>query len=119
MSKGFSHGTIFGLSRLATFHARLHTVTDSRAVRTGSPLLVSAGNAINSSLYENLSFDLIRDVAPVAGVVSFPMVITVRAPFPANTLVELIAYANANPGKINIGTPPIGSPQHVENCSKC
>jgi tripartite-type tricarboxylate transporter receptor subunit TctC len=76
-------------------------------------LLVSAGNAINSSLYENLSFDLIRDVAPVAGIVSFPMVITVRAPFPANTLVELIAYANANPGKINIGTPPIGSPQHV------
>jgi hypothetical protein len=37
----------------------------------------------------------------------------VRAPFPANTLAELIAYANAKPGKINIGTPPIGSPQHV------
>ena len=41
------------------------------------------------------------------------MVITVRSPFPANTLAELIAYANAKPGKINIGTPPIGSPQHV------
>jgi tripartite-type tricarboxylate transporter receptor subunit TctC len=76
-------------------------------------LLVSAGNAINASLYDNLNFDLIRDVAPVAGIVSFPMVITVRAPFPANTLAELIAAAKAKPGKINMGTPPIGSPQHV------
>ena len=43
----------------------------------------------------------------------FPMVITVRAPFPANILAELIAAAKAKPGKINIGTPPIGSPQHA------
>ena len=74
---------------------------------------MSAGNAINTSLYETLNFDLIRDIAPVAGIVSFPMVITVRSPFPVNTLAELIAYANAKPGKLNIGTPPIGSPQHV------
>jgi tripartite-type tricarboxylate transporter receptor subunit TctC len=92
----------------------LATEAVARAAPDGyTLLLVSAGNAINTSLYENLNFDLIRDIAPVAGIVSFPMVITVRAPFPANTLVELIAYANANPGKINIGTPPIGSPQHV------
>jgi len=92
----------------------LATEAVARAAPDGyTLLLVSAGNAINTSLYENLNFDLIRDIAPVAGIVSFPMVITVRAPFPANTLAELIAYANAKPGKINIGTPPIGSPQHV------
>ena len=48
-------------------------------------LLVSAGNAINTSLYDNLNFDFIRDIAPVAGIVSFPMVITVHSPFPAKT----------------------------------
>ena len=76
-------------------------------------LLVSAGNAINTSLYDNLNFDFIRDIAPVAGIVSFPMVITVHSPFPAKTFPEFIAAAKARPGKINIGTPPIGSPQHV------
>jgi len=76
-------------------------------------LLISAGNAINASLYDNLNFDLVRDVAPVSGVVSFPMVITVRAQSPIKTLPDLIAYAKANPGKLNIGTPPIGSPQDV------
>ena len=92
----------------------LATEAVARAAPDGyTLLLISAGNAINTSLYENLNFDLIRDIAPVAGIVSFPMVITVRAPFPANTLADLIAYANAKPGKINIGTPPIGSPQHV------
>jgi len=92
----------------------LATEAVARAAPDGyTLLLISAGNAINSSLYENLNFDLIRDVAPVAGIVSFPMVITVRAPLPVNSLADLIAYANAKPGKVNIGTPPIGSPQHV------
>jgi tripartite-type tricarboxylate transporter receptor subunit TctC len=76
-------------------------------------LLVTAGNAINASLYDNLNFDFARDIAPVAGVVSFPMVITVRAPFAARTLPEFIADAKAKPGKINIGTPGVGTPQHV------
>jgi tripartite-type tricarboxylate transporter receptor subunit TctC len=76
-------------------------------------LLVSAGNAINTSLFDNLNFDLVRDIAPVSGVVSFPMVITVRSQSPIKTLPDLIAYAKANPGKLNMGTPPIGSPQDV------
>jgi tripartite-type tricarboxylate transporter receptor subunit TctC len=76
-------------------------------------LLISAGNAINASLFDNLNFDFVRDIAPVSGVVSFPMVITVRSQFPAKTLPELIAYAKDKPGKINMGTPPIGSPQDV------
>jgi tripartite-type tricarboxylate transporter receptor subunit TctC len=76
-------------------------------------LLVSASNAINATLYRNLKFNILRDFAPVAGVVAFPMVITVSAAFPAKTFPELIAAAKQNPGKINIGTPPVGSPQHV------
>jgi tripartite-type tricarboxylate transporter receptor subunit TctC len=76
-------------------------------------LLISAGNAINTTLYDNLNFDFVRDIAPVSGVVSFPMVITVRSQSPIKTLPDLIAYAKANPGKLNIGTPPIGSPQDV------
>jgi tripartite-type tricarboxylate transporter receptor subunit TctC len=78
-----------------------------------SLLLVSAGNAINTSLFDNLNFDFVRDIAPVSGVVSFPMVFTVRAQSPIKTLPDLIAYAKANPGKLNMGTPPIGSPQDV------
>ncbi len=76
-------------------------------------LLASASNAINATLFANLKFDFIRDIAPIAGVVAFPMVITVNASFPAKSLAELLAYAKAHPGKINIGTPPLGSPQHV------
>ena len=76
-------------------------------------LLVSASNAINATLFANLKFDFIRDIAPISGVVTFPMVITVNASFPAKNFPELLAYAKANPGKINIGTPPLGSPQHV------
>ena len=76
-------------------------------------LLASASNAINATLFANLKFDFIRDIAPIAGVVTFPMVITVNASFPAKSLAELLAYAKAHPGKINIGTPPLGSPQHV------
>ncbi len=76
-------------------------------------LLVSASNAINATLYNDLKFNVLRDFAPVAGVVGFPMVMTVSAPFPAKSLPEFIAYAKANPGKINIGTPPVGSPQYV------
>lgn len=76
-------------------------------------LLASASNAINASLYRDLKFNFLRDFAPVAGVVAFPMVITVSAPFPAKSLADLIASAKATPGKINIGTPPVGSPQHV------
>jgi tripartite-type tricarboxylate transporter receptor subunit TctC len=76
-------------------------------------LLISAGNAINTTLYDNLNFDFVHDVAPVSGVVSFPMVITVRSQSAIKTLPDLLAYAKAEPGKLNIGTPPIGSPQDV------
>jgi tripartite-type tricarboxylate transporter receptor subunit TctC len=76
-------------------------------------LLESASDAINASLYHNLKYDVLTDFAPISGVVGFPMVITASAAFQAKTLGDLIAYAKANPGKLNIGTPPVGSPQHV------
>jgi tripartite-type tricarboxylate transporter receptor subunit TctC len=68
-------------------------------------LLASASNAINATLCDNLNFSFIRDIAPVAGVVRFPMVITVHSSFPAKTLPDFIASAKTTPG--------IGSPQHV------
>ena len=76
-------------------------------------LLVSASDAINATLYHNLKFNILSDFAPIAGIVAFPMVITASGSFQPKTLAELIAYAKANPGKLNIGTPPVGSPQHV------
>ena len=76
-------------------------------------LLATATNAINATLFNNLNFNFINDIAPIGGLISFPMVITVTSAFPAKTLPELLAAAKAQPGKINIGTPPLGSPQHI------
>jgi tripartite-type tricarboxylate transporter receptor subunit TctC len=107
-------GQAFVVENRAGASGNLATEDVARAPADGyTLLLVSAGNAINTSLFDNLNFDLVRDIAPVSGVVSFPMVITVRSQFEAKTLPELIAYAKDNPGKLNLGTPPIGSPQDV------
>jgi tripartite-type tricarboxylate transporter receptor subunit TctC len=70
-------------------------------------------NAVNATLYEKLNFNFINDVAPVAGVTRFPNVITVGASFPAKTVPEFVAYAKANPGKINHGSSGIGTTQHL------
>jgi tripartite-type tricarboxylate transporter receptor subunit TctC len=90
----------------------------TEAVVTASPdgytlLNVVTANAINATLYEKLDFDFTRDIAPVAGVVRFPMVLLVNRSLSANTLSEFIAYAKANPGKINIASPGVGTPMHV------
>ncbi|HUC48003.1 MAG TPA: tripartite tricarboxylate transporter substrate binding protein [Xanthobacteraceae bacterium] len=70
-------------------------------------------NSINASLYDNLDFDFRRDIAPVAGMIVFPMVLLVNPSFPATNLAEFIAYAKANPGKINVASPGIGTPMHL------
>jgi len=76
-------------------------------------LLVSASNAINTTLYKNLNFDLIRDVAPVAGLMAATSVMLVHPSVPAKTIPEFIAHAKANPGKINMGSGGSGAPSHV------
>jgi tripartite-type tricarboxylate transporter receptor subunit TctC len=74
---------------------------------------VNAQNTINSALYEKLSFNFLRDIAPVVGIDSVPLVMEVHPSFPAKTVPEFIAYAMANPGKINMASAGIGGPQHV------
>ena len=76
-------------------------------------LVVTTTNAINTSLYDNLDFDLIRDFAPVAGLVRLGLVIVVHPSVPAQTLGEFIAYAKANPGKINYASVGSGAATNV------
>ena len=85
-----------------------------RAPADGYTLLLGgAVNAVNATLFDKLSFNFISDVAPVAGVVRFPNVVTVAASFPAKTIPEFIAYAKANPDKINHGSSGNGTTQHL------
>jgi tripartite-type tricarboxylate transporter receptor subunit TctC len=76
-------------------------------------LLVTPSAAINATLYETLNFNYIRDLAPVAGVIRVPLVMEVNPSFPAKTVPDFIAYARANPGKINMASAGNGTPQHV------
>jgi tripartite-type tricarboxylate transporter receptor subunit TctC len=76
-------------------------------------LLVSLSNAVNATLYERLNFNFIRDIAPVAAIVGVPNVVEVHPSVPAKTLPEFIAYAKANPGKINMGSAGNGSSSHM------
>jgi tripartite-type tricarboxylate transporter receptor subunit TctC len=76
-------------------------------------LLVAPANAINATLYEKLNFNFIRDIAPVAGIIRFPNVIVVNPSVPAKTVPEFIAYAKANPGRLNMASSGNGSTIHV------
>jgi tripartite-type tricarboxylate transporter receptor subunit TctC len=76
-------------------------------------LLVSTANAVNATLYQNLTYNFIRDIAPVAGISRDPLVMVVTASFPTKTVPEFIAYAKANPGKINMGSPGVGTTPHM------
>ena len=94
--------------------SNLATEAAIRAPADGYTLLLGgAVNAVNATLYDNLSFNFISDLAPVAGVVRFPNVMAVNASFPAKTVPEFIAYAKANPGKINQGSSGNGTTQHL------
>ena len=76
-------------------------------------LLVAPANAINATLYEKLNHNFMRDIAPVAGLIPFPNVIVVKPSVPAKTVPEFIAYAKANPGKLNMASSGAGSTIHV------
>jgi tripartite-type tricarboxylate transporter receptor subunit TctC len=76
-------------------------------------LLVSSNNATNAAVYDNLSFDFLRDIAPVAGIGRTPLVMAVNPAVPAKTVAEFIAYAKANPGKVNMGSAGTGGIGHL------
>ena len=76
-------------------------------------LLVVSANTINATLYDKLNFNFIRDIAPVAGIFRVPQVMEVNPSFPAKTVPDFIAFAKANPGKVNMASAGIGSVHHV------
>jgi tripartite-type tricarboxylate transporter receptor subunit TctC len=76
-------------------------------------LLVNPANGINATLYKNLNFNFIRDIAPVAGLVRTPNVMEVTNSFPAKNVQEFIAYCKANPGKINMASSGSGTSVHL------
>jgi tripartite-type tricarboxylate transporter receptor subunit TctC len=76
-------------------------------------LLATVPNAVNASLYEKLNFNFIRDTAPVAGIIRVPMVMLLNPSVPAKTVPEFIAYAKANPDKVNMASAGNGSAPHL------
>ena len=76
-------------------------------------LLVAPANAINATLYEKLNHNFLRDIVPVAGLIRFPNVVVVNPEVPVKTIPELIAYAKANPGKLNMASSGNGSTIHM------
>jgi tripartite-type tricarboxylate transporter receptor subunit TctC len=76
-------------------------------------LMVNVANAINATLYDKLSFNIIRDIAPIASIMRAPGVMVVTTSVPANTVPEFIAYVKANPGKVNMASAGNGSSGHV------
>jgi tripartite-type tricarboxylate transporter receptor subunit TctC len=90
----------------------------AEAVARASPdgytlLLISTANAINTALYEKLNFSFIRDIVPVASIVRVPLVMEIHPSVPAKTVPEFIAYAKANPGKINMASAGTGALTHM------
>jgi tripartite-type tricarboxylate transporter receptor subunit TctC len=76
-------------------------------------LFIPASAAVNMSLFDNLQFSLLRDIAPVSGLIDFPLVMVANPSLPPKTVAEFITYAKANPGKISVGSFGTGSTSHV------
>jgi tripartite-type tricarboxylate transporter receptor subunit TctC len=76
-------------------------------------LLASLSNAVNVTLYQKLNYNFVRDIAPVAGIMGVSNVVEIHPSVPAKTLPEFVAYAKANPGKINMGSAGNGSSSHM------
>src|SRR5262245_19288403 len=84
------------------------------APRDGYTLVqIAASNAVNATLFDSLPFDLLRDLAPVAGLATFPFVMNVHPALPAKTVAEFIALAKAQPGKISMASFGSGSTSHL------
>jgi tripartite-type tricarboxylate transporter receptor subunit TctC len=112
LSKRF--GSPFVIENRPGASGNLGIETVAMAVPDGYTLLAcSTTDTVNATLYSNLNFDFIRDIAPVAGLVRSPLVMEVHPSVPAKTVAEFIAYAKANPGKVNMGSGGNGSTPHV------
>jgi tripartite-type tricarboxylate transporter receptor subunit TctC len=94
-------------SNIAT-EAVVHATPDGYTL-----LLVGTPNAINATLYDNLNFNFVRDIVPIAGLVRGALVMLVHPSVPARTLFEFIAYAQANPGKLSYGSGGVGGITHI------
>jgi tripartite-type tricarboxylate transporter receptor subunit TctC len=107
-------GQQFTVENRAGAGGNIATETVARAPADGYTVLLAGSNdAINATLYEKLNFNFIRDIAPVSGIVRVPNVMVTNLSVPAKTVPEFIAYAKANPGKINMASAGTGSTPHV------
>jgi tripartite-type tricarboxylate transporter receptor subunit TctC len=86
----------------------VHTLSDGYTL-----LMVGPSNAVNATLYDKLSFVFLRDIAPVASILSYPQVVVVHPSVPVKTIPQLIAYAKANPGRLNMVSSGIGAADHL------
>jgi tripartite-type tricarboxylate transporter receptor subunit TctC len=107
-------GQPFIIENRAGAGGNLGTEAVVRAPPDGYTLLqATAGNAWNAIMYDNLNFNFVRDIAPVASIIRVPFVMEVNPSVPAKTVPEFIAYAKVNPGKLTMASGGNGSPQHV------
>jgi tripartite-type tricarboxylate transporter receptor subunit TctC len=107
-------GQPFVIENRPGFGGNIATEYVVRASPDGYTILMPVStNAVNATLYPNLKFNFMRDIAPVAGIATSPFVLLVPPSFPAKTVPELIAYAKTNPGKINMASPGNGSTNHI------
>jgi tripartite-type tricarboxylate transporter receptor subunit TctC len=107
-------GQQFVIENRPGFGGNIATEFVVRAPPDGYTLLMPVStNAVNATLYPNLSFNFIRDIAPIARIANAPFVVVVPPSFPAKTLPDFIAYAKANPGKINMASGGNGTSPHV------
>jgi tripartite-type tricarboxylate transporter receptor subunit TctC len=107
-------GQQFVIENRPGFGGNIATEFVVRAPPDGYTVLMPVStNAVNATLYPNLSFSFVRDIAPVARIANAPFVVVVPPSFPAKTLPEFIAYAKANPGKINMASAGNGTSPHI------
>src|SRR6202040_3165481 len=107
-------GQAFGVENRAGAGGNIGTEAVVNAAPDGYTLLLATvPNAVNASLYEKLSFNFIRDIVPVAGIIRVPMVILLNPSVPAATVAEFISHAKANPDKVNMASDGNGSAPHM------
>jgi len=107
-------GQPFVIENRAGAAGNIGTEAAVRAGPDGYTLLqINAANAINATLYQNLKFNIVRDIAPIAGVVRVPGVLALHPSITVNDVSGLISYAKSNPGRLNMGTGGVGSVQHA------